>query len=211
MNIWLPVLTNFIIVIIVFVGAVVGAKQGWRLGLIKFVLVVGDVVGSYFLIPIVKPLILRIGLINMLPAEIVTSGLFLALFLVLYLFISIGILISAKLGSKEKLKGINSAKRFKTKGLSRRETKQLKRDRKEFVKSRRQTKILKTHSKVLGCIFGVLVGIIVAMAFFLPTKYVFKRVADNNPKLEQIETGFKYTPYGQLDKVIHYTDFIVKE
>lgn len=211
MNIWLPVLTNFIIALIVFVGAIVGAKQGWRLGLIKFVLVVGDVVGSYFLIPVVKPLVLKIGLISMLPVEIVTSGLFLALFLVLYLLISIAILISAKLGSKEKLKGINSAKRFKTKGLSRRDTKQLKRDRKEFVKSRRQKKILKTHSKVLGCIFGVLVGIIVSIAFFLPTKYVFKHIAESNTNLEQIEAGFEYTPYGQLDKVTHYTDFIVKE
>lgn len=181
------------------------------MGLIKLFLVLGDVAGSYFLIPIVKPLILKFSILTLLPAEIVTSALFLALFLVLYAVISIVIGISAILGSKEKLRGINSAKRFKTKGLSRKDSKQLKKDRKEYLKSRRQRKILKVHSKVLGCIFGVLVGIIVSMAFLLPTKYVFKHVAESNPQLEQIETGFEYTPYGQLDKLTHYTDFIVKE
>ena len=63
---------------------------------------------------------------------------------------------------------------------------------------------------MLGCIFGVLVGIIVAGAFLLPTKYVFKTVGEKHTEIVEINKGFEYTPYGQLDKVIEYSDFVIR-
>ena len=81
---------------------------------------------------------------------------------------------------------------------------------KKYNKSLRTKKILRVRSKVLGCIFGVLVGIIVAGAFLLPTKYVFKAVGEKHNEIVEINKGFEYTPYGQLDKAIEYSDFVIR-
>lgn len=210
MGIWLPIITNFTIFLIILVGALIGIKQGWRLGLIKFILVVGDAVGCYFLNPFFKTLLEKISILNYLPTELVTSASFFALFLIIYALISVAILVASCVGGEVRKKGVNSAKRTKIRGLSRKETRTLKKEEKKYNKSLRTKKILRVRSKVLGCIFGVLVGIIVAGAFFLPTKYIFKAVSEKHTEIVEINKGFEYTPYGQLDKAIEYSDFVIR-
>ena len=213
MNIWLPIITNVIIALIVIAGIFVGKKNGFALEFGKLILLAGATVGCYFLLPVVTPLLLKIEFINelmVLPYSkaILNSITLLILFILSYLLISIICKLIANHSLQER-DSINMAKPIKVRGLDRKQSRALRKEQKRLRKLRR--KHLRKTSQAFGIIFGIIISLIISFMIMLPCKYLFKSISEIKPELNQINSGYEYTIYGQLDKVCDITDIIVGE
>ena len=60
MNIWLPIITNLIMLGILVAGIFVGKKNGWKVELSKLIIMLGVGVGLYFLAPVITNALLSI-------------------------------------------------------------------------------------------------------------------------------------------------------
>lgn len=215
MNIWLPIITNLIILGILSLGALVGRRNGWKVELTKLILTLGACVGIYFLSPIISSALLKIEFISTLCTQVIglssalNSIVFLLLYIVIYSLISIIVTFIARKCIDNK-RSINVAKRIKVKGIDRKTSRQLKREdrkalrlqRKEEIKNRRKT------SKIFGAIFGLLIAFISAFIVLIPFKYISKDISNTYPEVSEIQTGYEYTVYGQLDKLTNISDII---
>lgn len=213
MSIWLPLITNLVITIILCTGIIVGVKRGFRCELIKLLFLLGAGVGCYFLTPILSNLVLKIQFINEFATMLdfsINSIVFMLEILICYLLISIIINNISKcivVGRKN----YNKAKRVKLKGLSRKDTKELRRQEKLFRKQQLQNVYRTFKSRLFGAIFGFIIALVLGFVLMLPVNVTFKKVAEVQPKLEQITKGYEYTIYGQLDKITNISDKIIKE
>lgn len=215
MNIWLPIITNLVILGILVASFFAGKKNGIKLQLVKLFLIAGAGVGCYFLAPLVSKLLLKISfvdtIVNTVAAHLALNSLsFLLAFVVFYGLISIAILIIRKIARKHK--GINIARPIKTKGIDRATTRKLRKEEKRLNKLERK-EYAKKHkvSRAFGGLVGILVGIVAAFVVMLPVKFVSKAVVEAQPSLEKLESGYEYTPFGQLDKLVDISDFVIKE
>lgn len=210
MNIWLPIVTNLIIAMILIVGAIVGSRNGWRFELGKLIIMLGVGVGCYFLNPIVVNLLGNIDVISAFPIEIVTGVSFLLLYIVAYIITCITIA-GIRVLTGKKVVTNNGARRVKVKGLDKAATRQLRKEEREFRKQQKQLRVLSKKSKVFGAIFGVLIALVVGFVLMLPIKATFNHIAKSNEKLEQINTGYDYTIYGQIDKLVDVSNLIIED
>ena len=212
-NIWLPIVVNVLILGIMVAGAFIGRKNGFLYELIKLVTLCVSGVGLYFLNPIVATAVSHIGFIenaiahNLVTLEIVKAFTLLAMFLVVYLITTI-ILKIVKKAKQKKVVGINTAKPAKIYGINRKETRRLRKENKRIQKE--QKKLARANeskkNKVLGLIFGLLVAIVVSFVVTLPLKPIFSHISSIQPEIAEIEKGYEYTPYGELDKVTNIVE-----
>lgn len=213
MDIILPIVMNLVLLAIVICGIYVGKKNGIRLEFIKWILVLCDLIGAYFLIPIAKDLLLKIPTLNTLASginsQLVSSVVFLGVFLLIYILICLICLIIKKVTLYNKITGINGARRSKIVGMSRKETRELRREYKKTRKELKSKKELRTVSKTFGIIFGIFISLIICLAVMLPIKYVAKEI-DTKTETTTINNAYEKTPIGQLDKWLEYSDKIVK-
>lgn len=223
-NIWLPIIVNAIILGIMVAGAFIGKKNGFLYELFKFITLCGFGVGVYFLNPIAVNGITQIPFIQMCLTEgyatmpILNALSLLAMFLVSYLVITITFKLIKRLIVKRanKLAGVNIAKPAKIYGLTKKETRRLRKENKKLIKANKkeEKKALRAKqsvaSKVFGLIFGLLSAIVIAFAITLPLKPISKHIVEIQPELSEIEKGYEYTPYGQLDKVTGIVEKILK-
>lgn len=218
MNIWLPIITNLIILGILVAGIFVGKKNGWKIELSKFILSAATIVGLYFLCPIVTKALLGIEAIMQICLQIpyfavaINSIVYLVLFLFVYMIIS---LICGAIRRHQINKQLNTVKAIKikrTKGqkIDRKSARQVKRENHKRFKEQRRAliKARTKKNKVFGALLGILTAVLVSFMVMLPIKYVFKGIAQAQPELSQIEKGFEYTPYGQLDKLTNINDIV---
>lgn len=217
MNIWLPIITNLIILGILIAGIFVGKKNGWKLELSKFVFVAASIVGLYFLSPIITKALFTIEFIQQLFIALPTitmvyainSLVYLVSFLVVYTIISIIIkairnhLINKKVAiiKTKKVKGKKADKKALRK-VKHENRKRIREQKKQLYKARTK------KNKVFGALLGVLTAVLVAFMVMLPVKYAVKTIAEVQPELNQVVTAFEYTPYGQLDKITNINDIV---
>lgn len=227
-NIWLPIVVNVLIAMIMVAGIFIGRKNGVKYELLKLLVVCALCVGTYFLSPILTNLVIKIKFIGdaiaagVITAAIVKSLVILVSFLLVYLIATLIFKCVRKAIHKKEFAGVkaagvkNSARPAKVKGLTKADTRKLKKQNKELKKAQRKhdkelrrIKVSKA-SMVFGAIIGLICAIIVGFIVTLPLKPVFAKSAEAGSEISQIEKGYEYTPYGQLDKLTGVVDFILK-
>lgn len=199
MNIYLPLITNFIIAVILIAGIFVGRKNGWRLELSKLTLTIGSLIGFYFLNPIIVKKLSGIGFIQTLIStyslDLVKCLCLTAEFVLVYLILSLIFMVIRK-----KCRRINTIKPVKINtAKSLKSRKERRRDAKEFKKL--NTKQISKSSKVMGSILGLLLALVVGYVVMIPVKHCLIELANSNTELELIVQGYEYTIYGQFDKL----------
>ena len=203
MNIWLPIITNLIMLGILVAGIFVGKKNGWKVELSKLIIMLGVGVGLYFLAPVITNALLSIE--TLVQAQIpylvpaINSLIIFVLFMIVYMIVSlIASAIHKKVVAKQngiayiKLKGKGNGKINRA-------------NRKEFRRRIKEAKKQKKTSQVVGAILGFVVAALITFVLFMPIKYMFKGLSqvDNN-----FNSGFEYTVWGQLDNVTDVYDSI---
>lgn len=207
MNIWLPIITNLIILGIITAGFFIGRKNGFIKELTKFFILIPAVIGCYFLTPVITGLFLKIQAINELVAsttfglQALKSLVFLIVFLIFYGLVTLIVNLIYRKKSQ-----VNSVKQVKRKGLSRRETRRLRREDRKYNKAlNKQSK----GSRVGGIICAMLIALMISLGVMLPFKYVTATIAEIK-NIPEINSAYEYTVFGQFDKVIDISDFIIK-
>lgn len=204
MNIWLPIITNLIMLGILVAGIFVGKKNGWKVELSKLIIMLGVGVGLYFLAPVITNALLSIetlvqAQIPYLVPAIINSLIIFVLFMIVYMIVS---LIASAIHKKvvAKQNGIAYI-RLKGKGNG----KINRANRKEFRRRIKEARKQKKTSQVVGAILGFVMAALITFVLFMPIKYMFKGLSqvDNN-----FNSGFEYTIWGQLDNVTDVYDSI---
>lgn len=206
MNIWLPIITNLIMLGILVAGIFVGKKNGWKVELSKLIIMLGVGVGLYFLAPVITNALLSIETlvqaqlqIPYLVPAIINSLIIFVLFMIVYMIVS---LIASAIHKKvvAKQNGIAYI-RLKGKGNG----KINRANRKEFRRRIKEARKQKKTSQVVGAILGFVVAALITFVLFMPIKYMFKGLSniDNN-----FNSGFEYTVWGQLDNATDVYDSI---
>lgn len=225
MNIYLPIITNLIILGILTLGFFIGKKNGFKVQLAKFILLLPFMVGCYFLQPVITEQLLKIEFLSNISTlayghELISSLVLFVLFIVSYALIVIAGALVKKATRKDL--SVNRVKAVKVKGVSRKETRQLRREQKKLERLNKPQ--LKTKSKVAGALLGIVISLFAGFMFMLPVKYVTYGTAElynseelpeeeRKPELEQLKTAYDYTLIGQLDKVTNekLSSFILKK
>lgn len=208
MNIWLPIITNLIILGILVAGAFIGKRNGFKVELAKLLVLLPACIGCYFLAPVLSNLILKISFISSLSAltygfALINSIVLLLLFVISYLTIQLVITLIKKRHSHGVK--LNKAKKVKLKGIDRKATRELRREERRTRKLNRPQ--LSKKSKVGGILLGIFTAVAAAFLFMLPMKYTFYVVAETTQN-QEVKAGYDYTAFGQLDKITGIGDFI---
>lgn len=195
MNIWLPIITNLIMLGILVAGIFVGKKNGWKVELSKLIIMLGVGVGLYFLAPVITNALLSIetlvqAQIPYLVPAIINSLIIFVLFMIVYMIVSlIASAIHKKVVAKQngiayiKLKGKGNGKINRA-------------NKREFRRRIKEAKKQKKTSQIVGAILGFVVAALITFVLFMPIKYMFKGLSEVN---NNFNSGFEYTVWGQLD------------
>lgn len=205
MNIWLPIISNLIIVGILVAGIFVGKKNGWKVELSKLIIMLGVGVGLYFLAPVITNALLSIEtlvqaqqqILYLVPA--INSLIIFVLFMIVYMIVSlIASAIHKKVVAKQngiayiKLKGRGNGKINRA-------------NKREFRRRIKEAKKQKKTSQIVGAILGFVVAALITFVLFMPIKYMFKGLSQVN---NNFNSGFDYTVWGQLDNATDMYDII---
>lgn len=203
MNIWLPIISNLIIVGILVAGIFVGKKNGWKVELSKLIIMLGVGVGLYFLAPVITNALLSIE--TLVQAQIpylepaINSLIIFVLFMIVYMIVSlIASAIHKKVVAKQngiayiKLKGKGNGKINRA-------------NRKEFRRRIKEARKQKKTSQVVGAILGFVMAALITFVLFMPIKYMFKGLSQVN---NNFNSGFEYTVWGQLDNATDVYDSV---
>lgn len=221
MNIWLPIITNVIIAALLICGIFVGKKNGWVSQLVKLVVSCGAGVGIYFLSPVLTTLLCRVpfilNLVGTVPFAIqaLNSLVYLVLFMIVYALVSLVMRLI-----RNRQKKTNVVKTVKVKSPKQKHVRKTKEERrlarenrklrrKQIREQRKQEEKKKSKTnKIVGAILGFVMALVIGFVIFMPIKYCFTSLRSVTPALDQITTGYEYTPYGQLDKLTGLVDKI---
>lgn len=204
MNIWLPIITNLIMLGILVAGIFVGKKNGWKVELSKLIIMLGVGVGFYFLAPVITNALLSIETLvqaqipYLVPAAI-NSLIIFVLFMIVYMIVSlIASAIHKKVVAKQngiayiKLKGKGNGKINRA-------------NKREFRRRIKEAKKQKKTSQIVGAILGFVVAALITFVLFMPIKYMFKGLSKVN---NNFNSGFDYTVWGQLDNATDVYDSV---
>lgn len=196
MNIWLPIITNLIMLGILVAGIFVGKKNGWKVELSKLIIMLGIGVGLYFLAPVITNALLSIETLVQAQRQIpylvpaINSLIIFVLFMVVYMIVS---LIASAIHKKVVAKQSGIAYiRLKGKGNG----KINRANKREFRRRIKEAKKQKKTSQVVGAILGFVMAALITFVLFMPIKYMFKGLSEVN---NNFNSGFEYTVWGQLD------------
>lgn len=205
MNIWLPIITNLIMLGILVAGIFVGKKNGWKVELSKLIIMLGVGVGLYFLAPVITNALLSIETLVQAQLQIpylvpaINSLIIFVLFMIVYMIVSlIASAIHKKVVAKQngiayiKLKGKGNGKINRA-------------NRKEFRRRIKEAKKQKKTSQVVGAILGFVMAALITFVLFMPIKYMFKGLSQVN---NNFNSGFEYTVWGQLDNATDVYDSV---
>lgn len=206
MNIWLPIITNLIMLGILVAGIFVGKKNGWKVELSKLIIMLGVGVGLYFLAPVITNALLSIETLIQATLQIppylvpaINSLIIFVLFMIVYMIVSlIASAIHKKVVAKQngiayiKLKGKGNGKINRA-------------NRKEFRRRIKEARKQKKTSQVVGAILGFVMAALITFVLFMPIKYIFKGLSQVN---NNFNSGFEYTVWGQLDNATDMYDII---
>lgn len=204
MNIWLPIITNLIMLGILVAGIFVGKKNGWKVELSKLIIMLGVGVGLYFLAPVITNALLSIETVQaqlQIPylVRAINSLIIFVLFMIVYMIVS---LIASAIHKKvvAKQNGIAYI-RLKGKGNG----KINRANKREFRRRIKEAKKQKKTSQIVGAILGFVIATLITFVLFMPIKYMFKGLSEVN---NNFNSGFDYTVWGQLDNATDMYDII---
>lgn len=203
MNIWLPIITNLIMLGILVAGIFVGKKNGWKIELSKLVIMHGVAIGIYFLAPVITNALLSIE--TLVQAQIpylvpaINSLIIFVLFMIVYMIVS---LIASAIHKKVVAKQ-NGIAYIKIKGKGNGKINRA--NRKEFRRRIKEAKKQKKTSQVVGAILGFVMAALITFVLFMPIKYMFKGLSQVN---NNFNSGFEYTVWGQLDNATDVYDSV---
>lgn len=207
MNIWLPIITNLIMLGILIAGIFVGKKNGWKVELSKLIIMLGVGVGLYFLAPVITNALLSIETLIQATQQIpysylvpaINNLIIFVLFMVVYMIVS---LIASAIHKKVVAKQSGIAYiRLKGKGNG----KINRANKREFRRRIKEAKKQKKTSQIVGAILGFVVAALITFVLFMPIKYMFKGLSEVN---NNFNSGFEYTVWGQLDNATDMYDII---
>ena len=201
MNIWLPIITNIILVAVVFAVMFVSRKEGWRLALSKLICTVLCGVGAWFLSPIIANELVKIEFIGQLAISNLNIVVFSLLTLICFLIIAIICSIIHRATKYAVKEALNGAKVRRAKSIDRKVERQLRREERKARKLNRHLKLVSKKSRVLATIFGFITGLIVCVLVFIPMKASFSKIAEITGNI-QYESAYEYTAVGQIEKLI---------
>ena len=202
MNIWLPIITNLILLGCFVFDFIFSKKVGLRPTIIRLISTVGLGVGLYFLSPIILkglPFLTNIGLSELgLKAFLISS-----IALVVNTIQCIVFYIIYRKNKYEHIESVNTAKIKRAKAIDKKAEKSIRREERKARKLARVPRVIKKSkaNKVFTIIFSVILSLIMSALVYVQIKAVITYV-DTKYDIEQIETGYEYTPFGQLDKLI---------
>lgn len=204
MNIWLPIITNLIMLGILVAGIFVGKKNGWKVELSKLIIMLGVGVGLYFLAPVITnalsiEILVQAQLQILYLVQAINSLIIFVLFMIIYIIVS---LITSAIHKKvvAKQNGIAYI-RLKGKGNG----KINRANKREFRRRIKEARKQKKTSQIVGAILGFVVAALITFVLFMPIKYMFKGLSEVN---NNFNSGFDYTVWGQLDNVTDMYDII---
>lgn len=226
-NIWLPIVVNVLILGILVAGAFIGKKNGFLYEILKLVILCSCGVGLYFLNPIVANLLTQIPFISKFIAnglctiELVKAFSFVLLFIITDIIVTIIFKIVKHCKNKNTVKSafVNTAKPTKIQGINKKETRRLNKEQHRLARERKRQekklakasrKPLSKKQKAFGIIFGIILAFVFGFVITLPLKPIFTKIAEVQPEIAEVEKGYEYTPYGQIDKLINAVEFIIK-
>lgn len=198
MNIWLPIVTNLILLGCFILDFVINKKLGWKFTLPKLIVVAGVAVGGYFLTPTIVnalPILAFIGLSNLMLGLFVASTFAIVVDIILTIIFSICYAVNKRKHKAE----FNVAKTKRVRAVDKKFERQLRRD------ERRARRLALTKKQKAGRFFSVLFALVISLvlnvmvSIEIKTACTFVKTAY---EIEQVETGYEYTAYGQLDKLI---------
>lgn len=205
MNIWLPIITNLIMLGILIAGIFVGKKNGWKVELSKLIIMLGVGVGLYFLAPVITNALLSIETLIQATLQIpylvpaINSLIIFVLFMIVHMIVS---LIASAIHKKVVAKQSGIAYiRLKGKGNG----KINRANKREFRRRIKEAKKQKKTSQIVGAILGFVVAALITFVLFMPIKYMFKGLSEVN---NNFNSGFDYTVWGQLDNATDMYDII---
>lgn len=197
MNIWLPIISNLIMLGILIAGIFVGKKNGWKVELSKLIIMLGVGVGLYFLAPVITNALLSIETLVQATLQIpylvpaINSLIIFVLFMIVYMIVS---LIASAIHNKVVAKQ-NGIAYIKLKGKCNGKINRA--NRKEFRRRIKEARKQKKTSQAVGAILGFVIAALITFVLFMPIKYMFKGLSKVN---NNFNSGFDYTVWGQLDK-----------
>ena len=197
MNIWLPIITNLVLVACFLFDFLFNKKLGLKFTLIKFGVVICAGVGSYFLTPFILQALPQISIIAQLGA--IWQGLFVAstFAIVIDLLLSLIFYIAYKIKNKEK-----SIKVKRAKATNRKLDRQLKRDeRREARRARRLARKTAEKKQKINRVFTIIVSLLFALVLNVLVSIELNSITTLVG--EQYTVEYEYTAYGQIDNLIN--------
>ncbi len=198
MTILIAVLTNLLILSLLVVSIFKGKKNG-LLSILKTGLTAGLIIGSYFITPLILPLL---GSISFLPIDLTSSLTTVSVFsitaLISFSILSLLFMIIRKLLEKKRLIKVNAKKPLARK-VKTRTKKDLRKERKENLR------LAKTKQIIAG-LFSLITALMIGYIIYLPTKMVLKDI--NVPHVQDV---YEYTIFNQLDKLTDLDKIIIGE
>lgn len=202
MNIWLPIITNLILIGCFVFDFIMNRKVGLRPTLIRLIATVGLGVGLYFLSPIILeglPFLYGIGLSELgLKAFLISS-----VVLTVNTVQALVFYIIYRKHKYEHQEVVNTAKIKRAKAIDRKTERAIRKEERKARKLSRVPRVVNKSkaNKVFTVILSVILSLIMSALVYVQIKATITYI-DTKYDIEQIETGYEYTPFGQLDKLI---------
>ena len=198
MTILIAILTNLLILSFLVVSVFKGKKNG-LLSILKTGLTAGLIVGSYFITPLILPLL---GSISFLPIDLTssltTASVFSITALVSFSILSLIFMIIRKSLEKKRIIKVNAnkplARKVKTK------------TKKDLRKERKENLRLTKTKQIIAGLFSLITALMIGYIIYLPTKMVLKDI--NVPHVQDV---YEYTIFNQLDKLTNLDKIIIGE
>lgn len=197
MNIWLPIITNLVMLLVLVINIFNGKKNGFGISLLKLIMTAGIAVGFYFVSPILTdklvtlPLVLQF--VGMIPVPLIVLVPVVNMAIFLILFFCVNTIVNSIINKIAKNSRNKKLRKTQPINSNINDKKYLKMQYKEY--QRKRTK----RTKIFGMIFGCLVGIIYTFVLMTAYKYTCMTIRCINPSIPEIEVGYEATIYGQIE------------
>lgn len=202
MNIWLPIITNLLLLGCFIFDFIINYKVGLKSIITRLVLTIAVGVGVYFLSPVIisgLPFLSAIGLTE------ISIKLFIIGFigLILNIILSIIFYVVYRKNKYEHIDTINTAKVKRARAINSKVDRAIRKEEHRAHKLSRVPRTIKRSktNKVFTIILSLILSLIMSAFVYTQIKAVIAYI-DTNYDVEQIETGYEYTAFGQLDKLI---------
>ena len=207
MNIILPIVSNLVIVLLITLGIVIGAKQEWKISLFKLFLTIAFIVGSYLLLPITSNVLSSIELLKSLSLSTLSLNtcIFSTQFSLMFIVSELILLLIARSRDKKRRKLMTNGIIIKrAKAIDKVAERELKKEDRRLNKLNKVA-YKKAHKKarVFGSLISMLIYIVVSFIVFIPFKYIAR---DDTA----IQVMYEYTIYRQIDSFTDNFDNLLK-